>query len=118
MANSQPQQAAPDSHGNGRRVNWTQIIATVAGAVVVGMQGVNFAEVSHGNANGEKRMEVLQQLLSISQSMDKSLDNQTEILKNGSAQLKRDEDQFRLQTEILGTLRDAIKERREQLKDQ
>jgi hypothetical protein len=113
MANDQPAQPAQPVH---RPTNWTQIIATVAGAVVVGMQGVNFAEISHGNSNGEKRMEILQEVLNISKSMDKSLENQTEILKNGTDMLNHDQEQFTLQTQILTTLRDAIKERREQLK--
>jgi hypothetical protein len=117
---------AEKANGNGRKsTNWPQIVATVAGAVVVGMQGVNFAEISAGNSSGQKRMEVLQQLLQLSRDMDKSLTNQealarsnTEILKNGADMLSHDQDQFKLQTEILGTLRDAIKERRELMKQE
>jgi len=95
-----------NNNNHSKSKSWVQIAATVAGAIVVGMQGVNFAEISHGNENGEKRMELLQQLLSISKSMDESLKNQNRMLDH-------DAQSFQNQQQILETLTKAINERRD-----
>jgi hypothetical protein len=111
--------------------NLGKIIAGVAGALVLGLQGVSLSEVSHGNQNGERRMEMLEELLKISKDVDRSLDNQTKlletmetsltnqnnILENGSKNLANDEESLKQQGQILQTLKDAINERRELLKE-
>ena len=91
--------------GNGKHPEWTKIAGAIAGAVLLGLQGVNLSEISHGNSNGDKRMETLQQLLVISKSIDASLNNQTRMLQH-------DEQSEENQKVILDTLTKAINERR------
>jgi hypothetical protein len=54
---------------------------------------------------------MLEQLLALSKSMDKSLKQTTEILRNGQAMLEHDERSLRQQGEILATLKAAIEQR-------
>jgi hypothetical protein len=89
--------------------NLTQILTVAAGALVLGLQGVSVSEISHGNSNGEKRMEMLEELLKISKSIETSLENQNKMLSH-------DEESISNQTQIIQTLKDAIRERREWLK--
>jgi hypothetical protein len=102
--------------------NWTKIATGVLGAVLLGLQGINLTEVTHGNQNGEKRMQVLEQLLVIGRDtkelldrQTKMLDNQTQTLQNGVQLLKNDDDAFHRQQQILETLKAAIAERKELL---
>lgn len=91
--------------GNGKHSDWTKIAGAIAGAVLLGLQGVNLSEITHGNQNGEKRMETLQQLLVISKNIDASLKNQTRMLQH-------DEQSEANQKVILDTIHKAIDERR------
>jgi hypothetical protein len=110
--------------------NLTQILTIAAGALVLGMQGVNLGELGHVSAKGDERLELLQQLVHISEDTKASVQNQTKILEsletsqinqnsileNGSKILGNDEKALDNQTEILQTLKAAIEERRELLK--
>jgi hypothetical protein len=94
--------------GNGKHSDWTKVAGTIAGAVLLGLQGINLSEINHGNHNGEKRMETLQQLLVISKNIDASLKNQTRMLEH-------DEQSEANQKVILDTINKAINERRDLL---
>ena len=71
-----------EKKSTGKSTDWTKIVGAVAGGVLLALQGANLSEVSHGNSNGEKRMETLQQLLVISKNIDASLKNQTQMLEH------------------------------------
>jgi small-conductance mechanosensitive channel len=94
---------------------WTKIAGGIVGVILLGLQGVNLSEVTTGNENGSKRMQLLEQLLVISRDMEKALENQTKILENGAEMLNRDEASLKNQGEIILTLKKAIDERRDLL---
>jgi hypothetical protein len=96
-------------NGNGKSLlskNLSQILTVGAGALVLGLQGLSVSEINHGNQNGDKRMEMLEELLKISRSVQLSLENQNKMLSH-------DEESISNQAQIIQTLRDAIKERRD-----
>jgi hypothetical protein len=95
-------------------LDWGKIASGVVGALILALQGVNLSEIGSSAEQGNKRMEVLQQLLVISKSVDQSLHNQNEILRNGADLITRDNESLKNQTEILNTLKTAIEERRKQ----
>ena len=97
--------------------DWGTIVTSVLGAVILGLQGINLSEVSAGNQSGEKRAEMLEQLLALSKSMDDSAHAQTKILQNGATLLEQDDKAFARQTQILDTLKAAIAERKVLLQD-
>jgi hypothetical protein len=88
---------------------WTKIVGGVVGVILLGLQGVNLSEISHGNENGQKRMQILEQLLDISKNIETSLQNQNKMLEHDSRS-------FDNQQKILETLTTAINERRDLLK--
>jgi hypothetical protein len=99
---------------NGPKKNgakWTTVGAGIAGGILLALQGINLSEIGHVSDDGQKRMEVLQQLVTISKDIDASLKNQNQMLAH-------DDQSFQNQKEILETLKKAIEERREQLKNQ
>jgi hypothetical protein len=112
-----------DGNGNGKKTThsalWGKVATGALGALILGLQGVNLSEVAGVSAGGEKRQVLLEQILSLSQDMKQSLENQsrslanqTKILENGSEILQRDDVSFKNQEEIIKTLKAAIDDRR------
>jgi hypothetical protein len=89
-------------------VDWNKLVTTGLGVVLLGLQGVNLSELGSVGAGGEKRRELLEQLIVISKDIEKSLDNQGKMLDH-------DNRSFENQQQILETLTKAINERRDLL---
>jgi hypothetical protein len=53
---------------------------------------MNLSEVNHGNQAGQKRADLLEQILQISTNVDESLKNQTQMLSHDDASLKNQSD--------------------------
>ena len=84
---------------------WTKIFGSVLGAAILAMQGINLGETSAGNEAGQKREEILNQVLQIAKDEKTAMSNQTRILQNGADSLVN-------QAELLRTVKAAIEERR------
>jgi hypothetical protein len=91
--------------------SWIKIAGSILAAAVLGLQGLNLSEVTNGNHAGQKRADLLEQILQLSKDMKQSLDNQTKILENGTKLLEGDDKSFKQQGEILNTLQKAIEQR-------
>ena len=88
--------------------DWSKIITSALGVILLGMQGLNLSEIGQVGAGGEKRQVLLERLIVISTNIEKSLDNQSKMLDHDSRS-------FENQQRILETLTKAIDERRDLL---
>jgi hypothetical protein len=113
-----PEEEKKESDNDKRSItgaDWTKIIGGFLGVVLVGLQSANLSQTGNVAEGGEKRMSMLQELITISQGIDRSLNNQTIMLQSDSRMLQDDSTLLQQTKEILTTMNSAIEARKELL---